>query len=509
MINIRRPATNNQSMIPLPSYKDKKTAVFGLGKAGKAAVASLLAGGAEVYAWDDKAMSGEWPVASGEKMPLNSSLATRHSPHLIPDTEWPWEEMAILVLSPGVPLTHPEPHRVVRAAQQAGVPIKGEVELLWEACPDATYVGITGTNGKSTTTALIGHILLENGINAQIGGNLGTPALALDRGEGRGARGEEESANHSPLTTHHSLIFVLEMSSYQLDLLHQARFNVACLLNITPDHLDRHGDMQGYIAAKRRIFMNQSAGDTAIIGIDDEDSAALAHALAAERKNVQTISLKGSGLQVTGSGKLEFLDPDSWNLPVTPALRGAHNRQNAAMAYAACTALGVAPERIIEAMQAFPGLAHRMQQVATLGQILYINDSKATNADAAAKALGSFERIFWIAGGRPKAGGITTLGPYFPRILHSFLIGEAEDEFAATLEGKVHYTRCGTLERAVTAATQEALVDGQPCAILLSPACASFDQWANFEMRGDAFRDYAETLVREWKHRLPAEAFSA
>jgi UDP-N-acetylmuramoylalanine--D-glutamate ligase len=445
-------------MIALHAYNGCAAGVFGLGKAGEAAVASLLAGGARVYAWDDSEAGRD-------------ALRKKHSAcKIIPLAQWPWPDLACLAMSPGVPLTHP----AVRLAAQANTPVMGDVELLYRACPHAAYIAITGTNGKSTTTALTGHILKSAGFNVEIGGNIGTPALALTP---LGADG----------------VYVLELSSYQLELLHTTRFNVAVLLNLTPDHLDRHGDMAGYLAAKKHIFDRQTAEDAAVIAVEDDYT----RNLAAEMR------VRGPRrvVEVKSTQYLEGLD-----LGGIPTLTGRHNWQNAAAAWAAAQLVGAPKEKIAEAMKTFPGLAHRLELVANLGGVRFINDSKATNADATSNALAPFDHIFWILGGKPKAGGIASLAPFFPKIAHAFLIGEAEDEFAAALDGKVPYTRSHTLAEAVKAAARAAFEsplltsprsrgeEGGGPVVLLSPACASFDQFKNFEERGEAFRKEVQSL---------------
>ena len=425
-------------MIPLTQYANHKIGVFGLGKAGEATVAALLAGGAQVYAWDDKAVQAE-----------SVQLHTQHF------STWPWAELKALILSPGIPLTHPKPHEVVEYARKADCPIIGDIELLYNACPKARYVAITGTNGKSTTTTLIAHILQSAGLTVEVGGNLGTAALSL---KPLGAEG----------------IYVLELSSYQLDLVKTTRFNVAAFLNVTPDHLDRHGDMQGYITAKKNIFERQQPEDTAVIAVEDEYTRAIADHFTSAAKLVRVKAQR----ELDGKYPLDSI----------ATLTGKHNWQNAAVAYAVCRACGVAPDVIYKAMQTFSGLRHRLQLAATIGNVRFINDSKATNADATANALAPYNEIYWIAGGKPKAGGISTLGDYFPHIVHAFLIGAAEDEFAQTLEGKVPYTRSNTLKNAVQQAAAMAFKDGkQNAVVLLSPACASFDQFKSFEERGDIF----------------------
>jgi len=492
-------------VITIIEYKNQKIGVFGLGKAGEATVASLLAGNAQVFAWDDKYSGQDEKSLNPESRILNPA-------------KWPWNELKALILSPGIPLTHPKPHEVVTMAKRNNCPIIGDIELLYRACPNARYIGITGTNGKSTTTTLIGHILKMAGIKTEIGGNLGTPALSLN-----------------PLAADGT--YVLELSSYQLDLVKTTRFNVAVLLNITPDHLDRHGDMEGYIATKMHIFERQQKDDTAAIAVDDEYTKEIVlgtrYSVLGEAKYIPVSARQKleAGIYVENgilydTSSTEYRVPSTeYDLTPIPTLTGRHNWQNAAAAWAVARACGVAPEVIYNAMRSFPGLRHRLQLVATIRGVRFINDSKATNADATANALAPYDNIYWIAGGKPKAGGIVSLAEYFPKIVHAFLIGEAEDEFARTLEGKVPYTRCGTLDVAVQQAAAMAfssssgerqrepgihskasangemdprtilrIAEDDGSVVLLSPACASFDQFKNFEERGDRFCELVEGL---------------
>ena len=365
------------------------------------------------------------------------------------------------MLSPGIPFTHPAPHKVVTLAQQHNVPIICDIELLYLAQPKAHFVGITGTNGKSTTTALIGHIIREAKIPCEVGGNIGISALEL-----------------APLGK--DGIYVIETSSYQLDLLNKTHFNVALLLNVTPDHLDRHGDMDGYIKAKKRIFRNQTAEDFAVVGVDNVHTKKIA---ASKFTDAQIIP-------ISAFGKVDEL-----GLGVLSYLPGAHNKENIAAAFAACSALNIPHEKIIAGIKSFKGLAHRMERVAEKNGVLFINDSKATNAEAAEKALLSYEKpILWIAGGKAKEGGIDMLAPLFPRIEHAYLIGDAEENFANTLSAnKVPYSRCGTLDKAVQQAYEKALTLPK-ATVLLSPACASFDQFKNFEERGEIFGKLVKEL---------------
>ncbi len=474
-------------MIIITEYKNQNIGVFGLGKAGSATVASLAAGGAQVFAWDDKAAdSRQWTVDTKINELVHRPPSTVHY------REWPWPQLKALILAPGVPLTHPAPHPVVVLAREHHVPVIGDIELLQRAQPAARYIAITGTNGKSTTTALIGHILKEAGRKVQVGGNIGTAALTLE-----------------PLAD--DGIYVLETSSYQLDLVRSTRFHVAVFLNITPDHLDRHGSMEGYVTAKCHIFDRQQPGDVAVLAVDDEYTRQIRDSvLRIQGSKIIPVSAGEKlehGIHAVDGFLVDHYFPESRSLKhesllAITSLTGRHNWQNAAAAYAACRASGVAPDVIIAAMKTFPGLRHRLQLVAEIGGVCFINDSKATNADATSNALAPYDSIYWILGGKPKEGGIVSLAEYFPKIRHAFLIGEAADAFARTLEGKVPYTHSGTLEAATKQAAALAWREKKPQAVvLLSPACASFDQWKSFEQRGDAFCGYVEALNAAGSHQ--------
>jgi UDP-N-acetylmuramoylalanine--D-glutamate ligase len=455
-------------MIVVDSFAGKRVAVLGLARSGRAAARSLAGGGAEVLAWDDSPKVRE---AIGSELPL-ADLA-----HI------DWRGVAALVLSPGIPHSFPEPHEAVLRARETGAEIIGDLELLGRAQPDARYVGITGTNGKSTTTALIGHILAVAGRRVEIGGNLGTPALTL-----------------APLGADGT--YVIEASSFQLELVDMLAFNVAVLLNITPDHLDRHGDMAGYVTAKKRVFAGQGASDTAIVGIDDAICREISEELRRSGPGrVVPISVTGpapGGVYVEGTRLVDATGAEPvpvLDLAAAERLPGSHNAQNAAAAYAAARIFGIDPQQAAAAIRSFPGLAHRQELVGTLDGIRYINDSKATNADAAEKALACYDAIYWITGGLPKAGGITSLESYFGRLRHAYLIGTATEEFAATLGDAVPHTRCGDLATALLAADAQSRRDRIPGAVvLLSPACASYDQFPNFEVRGDTFRSLVQQL---------------
>ena len=462
-------------MIQARTFQDEMVAVMGLARSGLASVRALVAGGARVLAWDDNVQRCDAAAALGAEI---TDLA-----------QFDFSGVANLVLSPGIPHTHPAPHPVVERARAHGAAVIGDIELLIRACPQARIVGITGTNGKSTTTALIGHILAIVEMAAEVGGNIGRPALEF---EPMGADG----------------IYVLELSSYQLELTPSLACDVAVLLNISPDHLDRHGGLPGYIAAKERIFSVMTRDGTAVLGIDDQTTRDLSDGLAG-REDVSVVRVSGLQLPSGGVGiedgqMIADLDANRQviaDLTIARALPGSHNAQNAAAATAVALSLGVAPEVIGPAILSFPGLPHRQERVAECDGVIYVNDSKATNADAAARALACYTRIYWIAGGIAKEGGIDPLAPYFSRSARAFLIGEAMEQFAATLEGRVAYTACNTLGSALAAAS--ALAHGQVgdrATVLLSPAAASFDQFASYEARGDCFRGLVSELLTQ-KHR--------
>ncbi|WP_084418121.1 UDP-N-acetylmuramoyl-L-alanine--D-glutamate ligase [Henriciella litoralis] len=462
-------------MIPITEYAGRDVAVYGLGRTGLAAARALKAGRARVHAWDDNEASRA--KAEAEGIPL-SDLNKRD-----------WQSFAALVLSPGIPLTHPQPHRLVRLAQMTNVPVVGDIELFARAVQSMPQrgrpkiIGITGTNGKSTTTALIGHILKECGIDARVGGNIGTGVLDLP-----------------PL--HANAYYVLELSSYQLDLVKSLRCDVSVMLNVSPDHLDRHGGMKGYVDAKKRIFNNQQPGDTAVIAVDDMYTQSIAMDLASRgRARVIQVSSEfalGRGVSAIDGKLFDSLAGNAvrvGDLAGAPTLPGRHNYQNAAAAYAACRALGLDAGRIFGALTTFPGLAHRMEQVGQIDGVRFVNDSKATNAQAAEQALRAYPRVYWIAGGVPKAEGIEPLSPFFDRLAKAYLIGEAADAFAKTLDGKADYKRTKTLEAAISSALEDARNSGEENPIvLLSPACASFDQFKDFEARGDAFKTIVADL---------------
>ncbi|MGJ5066274.1 UDP-N-acetylmuramoyl-L-alanine--D-glutamate ligase [Bradyrhizobium oligotrophicum] len=459
-------------MIPVTSFAGKTVAVFGLGGSGLASCHALRAGGAEVIAADDGADRMTEAAKAGF---ITADLRTVS-----------WANFAALVLAPGVPLTHPVPHWSVLKAREAGVEVIGDIELFCRErrrhAPDAPFVAITGTNGKSTTTALIAHLMRVAGYDTQMGGNIGTAILSLEPPRmGR--------------------VHVIEMSSYQIDLTPSLDPGVGILLNVSEDHIDRHGTIENYAAVKERLVAGVQSKGTAIVGVDDGFSRAIADRLDRGGKRVVRISVKNplaDGLYVehetivrsAGGARSEVA-----RLGGIGSLRGQHNAQNAACAAAAALAIGVREDVLQQGLRSFPGLAHRMEQVGRRGNVLFVNDSKGTNADATAHALSSFADIFWIAGGKPKAGGITSLAGFFPRIRKAFLIGEAASEFAGTLGDKVPHEMSGTLEVAVAQAAADAEASGlKDAVVLLSPACASFDQFRNFEIRGTHFRDLVQAL---------------
>jgi UDP-N-acetylmuramoylalanine--D-glutamate ligase len=441
--------------------RGEKVAVFGLGGSGLSTLAALVEGGAKVAAWDDSEKARERAAAEGFS-PVDLGRAD-------------WSAFKALVLAPGVPLTHPEPHWTVKRAAVAGVPVVGDIELFSRErrarAPRAPFVAITGTNGKSTTTALIAHVLREAGRDVALGGNIGVPVLDLPPpAEGR--------------------VHVIECSSYQIDLAPSLAPTVGLLINITPDHLDRHGDLARYASVKEQLVAN---ADTAIVGVDDDPTSTIAKRLKARGRRVLTASGGESTIADVFVADHRVCARDSAEPPLdlrsARALRGAHNGQNAAFAFAASRALGVGGGDIARAFATFPGLAHRMEEVGRRGHVVFVNDSKATNADAAEKALKSFRDIHWILGGQAKAGGIEPLRPLFSRVAKAYLIGLAAHDFAETLRGVAPFEQCGTLSRALEAAARDAFRSkAEEPVVLLSPACASFDQFANFEARGDAFR---------------------
>lgn len=454
------------------SLNGKPVAVFGLGISNMAAIRALVKAGAEVVAWDDHGEKHEAAALAGAEMRdlLAGGL----------------DGFGCLVLSPGVPLHYPEPHPIVQKARDAGVEILCDIEILHRCGHGRKTVGVTGTNGKSTTTALIGHVLDGCGMKVATGGNIGKAALDLDLPRRGG-------------------VIVLELSSFQLDLCPTFAPDIAVHLNLTVDHLDRHNTMEEYADSKLAIF--RGAGD-AVISIDDDWSRKLYdRVVEAGTRTVYPISVTGKadgGAYVDDSTIFDTMGDDAaeaFRLTVS-SLPGVHNHQNAVAAYTVARLLGHGADAIQEAMKSFPGLPHRQFLVRVINGVAYVNDSKATNADATARALACYRNILWIAGGKAKDGGLDGLDPYMERIKHAFLIGEAAGDFADWLDKRgVEHTISKTMERAVEDAHQLAQSErGQPGGmgtVLLSPACASFDQFRNFEDRGDAFTRLVEDLPED------------
>ena len=459
-------------MIPITTFAGKKVAVFGLGGSGLASASALFAGGADVIGWDDSADTVAKATSAG-----------------IPTADLrdiDWSKISALVLAPGVPLTHPAPHWTVGLARAAAVEVIGDIELFCRErrrqAPSAPFVAITGTNGKSTTTALVAHLLASAGHDVQVGGNIGTAILSLE--PPRAGR-----------------VHVIEVSSYQIDLAPTLDPSVGILLNVTEDHLDRHGTLRDYAAVKERLVTGVQEDGTAIVGVDDNWCAAAADRIERAGKRVLRVSVRRplpDGLYVEAGQIMQAAGGTAQaiaSLGKIGSLRGVHNAQNAACAAGAALALDISVHLIQQGLRSFPGLAHRMEQVGRKGNVLFVNDSKATNVDSAAQALACFSDIFWIAGGKPKTGGIASLAGFFPRIRKAYLIGAAAAEFAQQLEGQVPYVVAGTLDRAIELAARdaEAMQASEPV-MLLSPACASFDQYRNFEVRGDRFRELVLAL---------------
>ncbi|MDO5613024.1 MAG: UDP-N-acetylmuramoyl-L-alanine--D-glutamate ligase [Paracoccus sp. (in: a-proteobacteria)] len=475
-----RPGRRNRSqhMIPVQNVTNQTIAVLGLGRSGKATAAALTAGGANVIAWDDGVDTREQAQADG----LTIRDLTRDEA---------WQGVGALIVSPGIPHLYPRPHPVIAKALDLGIPVDNDIGLFFRSFATAEWnqfdrmpqvIAITGSNGKSTTTALIHHILRESGRPCQMGGNIGTGVLSLD-------------------PAHDGEVVVLELSSYQTDLARALTPDVAVFTNLSPDHLDRHGGLGGYFAAKRRLF-SEGGPDRAVIGVDEVEGRFLAGQMAMAPADDRVIRVS-AGQKLDGPGWSVFARKGflaeyrkgrqvaSVDLRSIPGLPGAHNHQNACAAWAACRAVGLSPRDIEEAMRSFAGLPHRSQTVAEIGGVRYVNDSKATNVDAAAKALAAFPRIRWIAGGLGKEGGIAALAPHLGSVVKAYLIGHSARDFALDI-GAVPYEIAETMEAAVASASAEA----QPGeVVLLAPAAASFDQYPNFEKRGEHFAALVRALA--------------
>lgn len=459
--NVNQPGTEG-----FTPFAGQRIAVVGLGRAGLPAGQRLVEWGAEVAVWDDN--------APGREAAERAGLAVR-------DLRAGPFGFDALLLSPGIPHLLPTPHPIAERARAAGVPILADVEFLFRAVraagSAARFIGITGTNGKSTTTALIHHLLTGAGRVSEVGGNLGPAALGLN------ILGNEGS-------------YTLEMSSYMLERIATIRFNCAVMLNLSHDHLDRHGNMHGYAAAKAQIFARQRSADLGVLGQDDALSTAMAGAVPGRLVPVSGLQRVPGGFWAEG----RILRDDAGviaDLADTPALPGSHNAQNAAAAAAVALDAGLTRAEIAAGLQSFGGLPHRQECVGTLGGVTFINDSKATNADSAARALASYERVVWIAGGLAKDGGIESLAPLFPRIARAVLIGRDAPLLAATLAAHgVPHEIAGTLDTALPAAAAAARAGAAPV-VLLSPACASFDQFSGFDARGERFRALVQAMLAE------------
>lgn len=461
-------------MIELPKLAGE-TAVFGLGRSGMAAVMALLEAGNHVVAWDDNEAPRHAAAEAGAEIRnLSEMFATSHG---VP---------ARLIVSPGVPLNHPEPHPIIAEARAAQSAILGDLDLFAMALEAqgvrerATLIGITGTNGKSTTTSLLTHILSEAGLNVESGGNIGVPVLALPMPS------KSEASHH---------YYVLELSSYQLDLNRHLSCDMGVVLNITPDHLDRHGDMTGYVGAKELLFADGKCAQLKVIAADDDecramalrqnDSSELVH-IAATHSDADIFYADGCLWQ----NNTKLMDMANFN-----TLPGAHNGQNAAAALAIGQALGLDEQVIESGFASFGGMAHRLQSVRHFGAVNFVNDSKATNSEATRHALAAFDNIYWIAGGVAKAGGLSGLSPLYGHVKSAYLIGEAAPRFIEELAPHMPTQIAGSLDEAVFAAANDAMAASKGV-VLLSPACASFDQFVDFEDRGSVFCDAVNAWCR-------------
>lgn len=465
-------------MIPVTGFQGAKVAVLGLGRSGLATAAALAAGGATPLLWDDSPEARQKAEEAGHTL----TDLTRHAA---------LDGVAALITSPGIPHLYPQPNRIIARALDLGIPVDNDIGLFFASYATPAWdnfettprvVAITGSNGKSTTTALIHHILQVAGRPTQMAGNIGKGVLSIDPpGDGE--------------------VIVLELSSYQTELARALTPDIAVFTNLSPDHLDRHNGMGGYFAAKRRLF-SEGGPDRAVIGVDELEGRFMASQLAQGASDDRVIRIS-SGQKLEGFGWSVFARKGflaewrkgkqvaSIDLREVKGLPGAHNHQNACAAYAAARALGLAPKLIEQALHSFAGLPHRSQLVGERGGVRFINDSKATNVDSAAKALQAFPKIRWIAGGLGKDGGIAALAPYLPAVVKAYLIGHSARDFALQI-GETPHEICETMERAVARAAAEA-EPGE--VVLLAPAAASFDQYPNFEKRGEDFTARVRALI--------------
>jgi UDP-N-acetylmuramoylalanine--D-glutamate ligase len=449
-------------VITAGAFAGRKYAVYGLARSGRATVEALLASGGAVTAWDDRLLPGGGR-GPAKREPLHSSgldPGLRRGTEIANLNEADLTQFDSLVVTPGLPLNR---HPIARRAREAGVEIIGDIELFARArteLPPHKVVGITGTNGKSTTTALVHHILKAAGVPTTMGGNIGLPILAQD-----------------PLPE--GGVYVLELSSYQIDLTQSLDCDVAVLLNITPDHLDRYVTFTAYEESKERLFHMQSRRSVALIAEDDERCDELVYRMDHDRDWPGE-----SVVRLFHGGSIK--DQSRW-----PALQGPHNASNAAAAIAVCKELGVGGDAMEQALRTYPGLPHRMERIREKDGVLFVNDSKATNPTATAPALAAFDRIRWILGGQAKTDNLNECAPHFGHVRKAYTIGEAGELFAQLLPPHMSVKNCGKLDEAVRQAAADAEAGDT---VLLSPACASFDQFRDFEDRGDQFRRLVEGL---------------
>jgi UDP-N-acetylmuramoylalanine--D-glutamate ligase len=448
-----------------------KYVIYGLGISGISAAKFLAKNGESVVACDDNEKS---LIENQKKFPdINFSKFD----------EIDFDKNTIISFAPGIPLYFPKPHKILETVKKTGASLACDVEILYRRNPKKKFIGITGTNGKSTTTALSGFIFKELRIASDFGGNIGVPCFDLDQSKD-------------------DFTYILETSSFQLDLLSQTHFGISALLNITPDHIDRHGSMENYIIAKKRIFQNQTENDFALIDIDNENSRKVFLELQNDKNfKAKLVPISTKEIQKNGislfDGKLTCNIAEPFEVELkSEFLRGSHNDQNMAFAFAITycylkkfSKRDIEISQIITAIKKFPGLRHRMQIIGMIDDIRFVNDSKATNAESTEHALKTYKNVFWIVGGTAKEGGISVLKPLFKNVEKAYLIGEASDAFAEVLkENSVNFEKCGNLENAFKKSYSDAknssLTEKN---ILLSPSCASFDQWKSFEQRGDYF----------------------
>ncbi len=428
----------------LGKYKNQSVAVFGLGKTGLSVINALVNCGTRTYAWDDN-----------EEQIVNAKAIYKECSFIHPK-EYNWHEIRTLILSPGIPISYPTPHWIIKLARNFDCKIKSDIELFLEGkAKNQKVIGVTGTNGKSTTTSLIGHILKSAGKKVAVGGNLGVPVFDLNR---------------------NTEICVIEFSSFQLELINEVNLDIAVLLNITPDHIDRHGSMENYIAIKSKLI---NGSRVAAIGCDSEITAGIFN--------------KFTGNKVPISASMSFQYPDTGihleleNHVSDVKINLISNSENVAAACTVCKLLRVDSNIIIDGIKSFSGLKHRNELLGKIANVLFVNDSKATNAESSEKAILSYKNIYWIVGGKSKDGGIESLRKHFANIKKAFLIGESTEAFANTMENKIDFVKCCSLANAFKLAFKEAINSKEEITVLFSPACASFDQWKNFEERGEAF----------------------